>query len=230
MNAGDLLSAVRADLFDLVEPYLWSDEELLRFMDEGHRRLLNDVGGVRDTSSSAMRLTLKAGSDRVKRPSAIIRLERIVLVGIGLLTPGQTNPPAVPDLGRPRRYFINEDDRYLIFDKLADADYTLQLQVLRGAVDTIDSRDAEFDIKDDWVPVIGHWVRYRAYSKPDAESMDVRARDAAKAMYDEEAARAKVAISKARTPVLQVSYGGIGDDIMPGDVYSPRDYNNTLRW
>jgi len=230
VSAGGVLSAVRSDLFDAVEPYLWSDADLLRYMDEGHRRFLNDTGGVRDSSSPSLTLTLAAGSNRIRRPAAIIRLEEIVLVGHHKLHPGKDRAPAVQTVGRPRHYFVNEDDKYLVFDHLADQDYQVQLHVLRGAIDTIDSVDADFDVKDEYLPVVAHWVRYRAYGKPDAETMDVRARDAAKAAYDEEVAKAKVAIGKARTPVLQVRYGGIGGDIMPGELYSARDYANTIRW
>lgn len=230
MNAGDFLSGVRSDLFDVAEPYLWSDADLLRYADEGHRRFLNDVGGVRDGSSPSLTLTLAAGSDRIRRPQAIIRLEEVILVGHHKLTPGQGRAPAVPTPGRPRHYFVNEDDKYLVFDHLADRDYKVQLHVLRGAIDAIDALSSEFDVKDEYLPVIAHWVRYRAYGKPDAETMDVRARDAAKASYAEEMAKAKIAISKARTPVLQVRYGGIGGDIMPGELYSARDYANTIRW
>ena len=74
MNSTELLEAFRLDTADLETPYLWSDEEIYRYLNDAYFQFVRKTGGVADFTSEACEVELSAGEATSGLHRSILRV------------------------------------------------------------------------------------------------------------------------------------------------------------
>jgi hypothetical protein len=220
MNSTDLRDYFRDEMKDDALPYLWSDTEIYRFEDDAQKMFCRLTGGLGDGSTpEVVQLALTDPSGWVAthpsilkirdawrasdgRPIEILNYEDLPARGIRL--DGRTGGVEALIIGmephRARSHPISSDNTAVI-----------QLLVDRLPLKAItDAGDQKFEIDEQHHVALFDWMRYRAYSKQDAETFDRAAADEAKATFEAYCfglAQGEKERAKHKTRV--VTYGGI---------------------
>ena len=74
MDSTSLLALFRADVRDEVTPYLWSDVEVLSYMDDAQKMFCRLQGGIADATSALTHLTVPANTTYVSISPDILKL------------------------------------------------------------------------------------------------------------------------------------------------------------
>lgn len=213
MELSQLLKEARLQrLFDVAEPYLWSQEELVSYFDAAQDKFFELTGWVIDSTSSLTKLTVKAGQGSVARSDRIVRVLNAVV------DDGSENGrplvllPAVPLRrmpGTPNALAVGMDTNAFVFDKVPDVPTTIYMRVERRALEPIESTGSELEVPSAYARTLLDFVEFLAYSKPDTETHDMR--KAREAVDRFAIACDRIAATKRRgtTPVLTTGYGGI---------------------
>lgn len=228
MNSSTLLDAFRADVNDAVEPYLWSDTEVFDYTDDAQKMFTRLTGGISDATSSLTSLAYTAGTTMVPFSDRILAIRHISLASTGreirrynleeLIAPrsgfhrygegpvfstldNTTGPVTAVVLG------IEEFSLRLVhIPTKAD---TLNLLVYRMPLKDITDVDQALEIKEKHHRALLLWMKYRAYSKQDAEAYDKGAADKFEAAFVAYCEGADGEAKRLRHKPRLVRYGGI---------------------
>lgn len=184
MNVADFLAAFRADLQDEEQPYLWSDQELVRYLNAAVQEANERALLTEDRSTTAVCvIPLQAGVATYALHPSVLQVKRVTLRGRPL---DETSIESLDreyrnwesHTGHPRRFIFEQASgsmppqlRLVSTPVAADV---LNLTVYRGALKPLcEDRDTE---KPE-LPVRFHeqlkdWVYRCAYLKQDAETLD----------------------------------------------------------
>lgn len=185
MTFQELIDDARVShLDDAVEPYLWSDEQLLRFAGEAERQACRR-GACTLIFDDSMTITLVADQASYSLDPAILRLERVLwtsTAGVALVektSERSLDNRELPEwrraeAGPPSRYYVR--GRMLFLDRVpTDADVTqdatLNLQVWREPVFEADV-SSEPELQSQHHDALTHWIAYRALMIPDHEGVN----------------------------------------------------------
>lgn len=216
MTADDLLAAFRDDVVDATAPYLWSDAEALRYLDEAQQLFCRQTGGLGDASSPAVtEAAFAAGDSWISLHPAILKTRAAWLAADGrplqlvnyedlaqrgLRLDGQRGPLRALVLGlEPRRARLYPTP---------DADGTLQLVVDRLPLG-LPSDGAALEIDAQHHTGLLLWMKACAYAKQDAETFDqARASDYA-GRFHAYCTQATFERERAMHKTRVVAYGGL---------------------
>ena len=113
MNLGDLLQELRSNLLhdrsDQVagaSDYLWSDDTLVRYIDEAHRRFARRSWIIRDNTSSVTTITTVAGQQSYPLNAAVIAVLSLRMAGDNQDLP-RAGHDALNDYHSPDPLFFN---------------------------------------------------------------------------------------------------------------------------
>jgi hypothetical protein len=213
MNTTELLAVVREELFDLELPYLWSDPILYTYIDDAQKQFCRETYGIEDARS--FKLTIKSdGTVWYAIDPLILKIRDAIDPATGYDVPliaiekmrengyrfdGTVGPLKVLITGMEKGYV-----RALPIPNVASS---VELRTFRLSNDVVAGDD--FEIDPQHVLNLGYWIKYRAYSKQDAETRDDKKAASNKGLFEEYCAKAKVEQSRQRRPVSTVTYGGI---------------------
>ena len=216
MNSTDLLEQFRSDLNDLEEPYLWSDKEILGYMNDAQRMFCRLVGGIGDVSSPFTRLEYTPASDWIATSPLILKYRNATDLATGRqidiwneedMRSRGIRFNGVP--GRVQRLVIGmEEHRARLHNFPAQAG-TIQISVERLPLAKIDAPDQEFEIDEQHHEHLGLWMSYRAYSKQDAETFDRTKSAEFKLKFELYCFEAAAERARAQSKIRVVRYGGI---------------------
>lgn len=216
MNSTDLLAQFRADLNDLEEPFLWSDKEVLGYMNDAQRMFCRLVGGIGDVSSPFTLLEYSPASDWVTLSPLILKIR-------GATDEATGRPVTVwneQDMrshgmrfnkvpGRVTRIVIGlEEHRARLHHYPAQAG-AIQLSVDRLPLAAITALDQEFEIDEQHHEHLAIWMAHRAYSKQDAETFDRTKSAESKIAFEVYCFEAAAERARAHSKIRVVRYGGI---------------------
>lgn len=210
MTPADLFPAFRSDTGDSVEPYLWSDEDLVRYAAAAEFAFVEGVGGVLDRTSVAARGTVKAGVQAVPKHPAVLDVEEARLSDgrkLDVISINKIDPFGAAD-GDPRALVPDADDKHYLLDHVPLADGTLSLVVYRLPLRRVDDKDATMEVPDRYFDTVLSGMKARAYMKNDAETFDRDAADRNEATFQAKIRAAYGAFRRQREPVRVVEYGG----------------------
>lgn len=217
MNSTEIVELFRDTVADTAAPFLWSDEEAFRFLDDAQKTFCRETGGLGDASSSLTQVAYTTASDWVALDPRILH----VLDATDLAT---GKPIEVTDLqgmradglrfnnvpGRVRRVVIGLEPKKLRLHPFPADAGTIQLAVDRLPLDAItDAGDQELEVDEQHHQRLIEWMMHRAYSKQDAETYDKRKADAFKASFLAYCFEAKAERERARGKIRVVRYAGI---------------------
>lgn len=195
MLAERLIEIVREQLDDEAAPPLWTDETLLDFLSEAEEEACRRARLIVDsTTEQICTIALAANTTPLyKLDKRVVFVRRVRLVSNGrILTLKRTR-----DLdcearnwesrtGSPTAFLNDYETGKIRFDRIPTADETAYLQVTRLPLKSITDMNQEPEIHGRWHRALLHWVRYRAYSKRDAETYDEKKAAVANALFEGE--------------------------------------------
>jgi hypothetical protein len=228
-----VLRRLRNELQDIVEPYFWSDEELIDYIDEAQVRFCSDGVPILDSRTEEIcRIEYKAGADVVPYHESIRRILSVVrqdssggLHSVRLLTQENSlqlfpirpsdygvNIDSTRQLNRANDsfdVFTDYDNDYLRLSSPAETPGVLLMQVERLPKDILKECDDILEIRRENIPAILFWASYRAWTKQDSETMDEKAAKRALDMYDIHVGKARIEQKRRTTQPGTMKYGGI---------------------
>jgi len=176
MTLAELRARFRTEENDAVAPYLWSDSELATWINEAQDEACRRALLLVDSRSAAAKASYLAGAEGVDLHPAVIFVRRAALAA--------SNTPLVPKVARsmdeevpgwegamasvPRVFIPDWQTNYLRFWPPAVAAGTVNMTVIRTPLEPAGDGD-DMEIAPRYQPFLLDWVRFRAYSKQDAE-------------------------------------------------------------
>ena len=217
MTPSELLEQFRLDVADVATPYLWEDAEFFRYADEAQKQFTRLTDGIPESTSAAVtEISVTSGTDtyalsplvlKVRaartlsdgRPLDVLNLEDMVTRGNYF--DGRTGIVKVVVTGM-------DVDSVRVWP-MPIADMTVKLSVFRMPLLDITDTSTAFEIAPQHHLNLLPWIKYRAYSKQDAEAFDkTRAADF-KSVFETYCTAVKAEQARARHKPRAVAYGGI---------------------
>lgn len=178
MNAAQILAAFRAARRDEVEPYLWSDDELVGYLNEAVQQACERALLIEDSTSAAASVALAPGQSVYPMHPSVLRIKRAVILGCRLC---ETSIEALDSgwggwetvSGMPRHFVFQQSSPPSIRVTPVPVDnLRLDLTVYRGALTPIDRSDLSQtpEIPERFHVHLLDWMHRCALLKDDAET------------------------------------------------------------
>ena len=184
MTVDDLVMQFRSDADDALLPYLWSSTEVMRWLNEAqHEAALRSRLLLETSDPTITQIALQVGVLTYKLHSSVFELTSIRYKATGdnyscpvtlvtrkeldQISPGwrdQTN-------NRPPKY-VFQDEKTLTLTQAPIATGTIYLEAFRLPLIALDGGAKEPEINAAHHRHLVKWMLHRAFSKPDAETMD----------------------------------------------------------
>jgi hypothetical protein len=237
-TASKLVNRLRDDLQDNAEPYLWSEKELLRYIDEGQIMFCRQGLPIVDSRSPLCTVDVKQGEFEIPYDDRILRLRQVISVeqvndtyvrhrevrlhtqeSFFELAPfySQSN-----DYGRLKQgteiafqpgpvqdVLLDYDADRIRLSRPADRAYTLLLTVERLPLEEVDDCDVEIEVKRMHHPAILAWAAYMAFMRQDSETFDEAAGERFQSLFQYLIGIAQGEHQRRNNTPGRVQYGGI---------------------
>lgn len=213
MNTTELLGVFRAEVFDLVVPYLWSDALIYTYIDDAQKQFCRWTYGIEDARS--FKLSIKAdGTEWYAIDPLILKVrsatdqatgDEVPLIAVekmrerGLKFDGKQGPL--------RALITGLEKGNVRAHPVPNVASVVELATFRLPNDVAAGDDFEIDPQH-ILPLL-HWVKHKAYGVQDAETYDPRKSAESEQKFRDYCAQAKVEQSRVRRPVSTVAYGGL---------------------
>ena len=226
MNTTELYDSFRADVVDFSKPYLWTDDEVWRYMADAQRMFVRLTGGIADFDSEATTLDIVAGESVFNCHPSVLRIMRatrrsnggnievINSTDIGKMRSidyAQVKQLQIDGVAGPVRYMMiganKKFGKWVQTPAEADAVdlmiYRLPLTILDGPEQEISEIDEEHHLH------LLDWMKHLAYKKHDADTFDPKASEVSKLHFEEYIALSKREVERFKHKQRVVSYGGL---------------------
>lgn len=181
MNVADFIAAFRSDLDDAAEPYLWSDADIIRYLNNAVREACERALLIEDSSTydAAIMRTVAGQSIYVLHPS-VIKIKRVAFRGRPLCETSVEQEDRdycrwETTTGEPRRYIANDLQIRLTPTPTTAEDFILTVyrsQLEEFDIDPEVSGEDEPEINAIYHARLLDWVYRCAYLKQDAETLN----------------------------------------------------------
>lgn len=225
MDVKTLISAFRDDVCDDVAPYLWSDKEIIRYVNDAYYMFVRLTGGIPDTYSEAAEVAITAGDSTVSVHSSVLRIMNAHRASDGheveVINPTDLYLLNKDDYGR--RYTLTSvaegEVRYLVIGegqhtgRLINTpieDDTLKLYVYRLPLNSISSTSDSLDEVDSMHHLhLIDWMKHLAYKKQDSETLNPQGSQSALEDFRGYCELCRLEWERAKHKNRIVQYGGL---------------------
>ncbi len=176
MNLRALVDVFRIKAQDNVRPYLWPDDEVAAWFSDAEQEAAIRARLITDHEEIA----IAAGEAGIDLPKCLFDIQYAELrsadgtareiKGTDRVTLDASRPGWRTKTEPPTGYI--HDDRTLTFGAIPDADYTLYLEFFRVPAARLENDSDEPEIAEQHHMALLDWVLFRAYEKPDADTMN----------------------------------------------------------
>lgn len=189
MNTGEIISLFRTEVSDTEMPYLWSDIEVISYLNDAYTMIIRFTGGVPDSTSAVTSIAVPIGSKTVQIGDSIIRIMRAFRESDGeeVAVIEATDSPLVrgangrlsllrvgSSTGPVQFMVLGADRNKAALHPVPAAADTLRLQVRRiPAVKITTMADELVDLGEEHHIHLLHWMKAKAYRKQDSETLDL---------------------------------------------------------
>ena len=227
MESHELLRTFRCDVVDDVEPYLWSNREVYQYINDAYFMFVREMGGIADaTTPEVVDLVASTGvattpihesilrfrtarNTTLKQPITIINIQDtddFVTDDYGLLHREFDST----EQGRPTHMIIGEEDGYVRWMQVPDADYNVKVVVERLPLIPITRERQRFTgVREEHHYHLLKWVRHLAYRKQDADTFNLVKSDQERNDFYEYCELAKREKGTRKHKVRVTRYGGL---------------------
>ncbi len=206
MDGATFIKRFREETFDEADPPLWSDGLILRYLGEAQTAFCRETEGLEDSTSSVCRVAVPAGTATLRLNPKIRKL-RAATWGAAPLTLMSVEQARAEGIilgavrsGTPRLIVTGLGGGRVQLFPTPVQDGTLQLDVFRLPLTTIESASDETEVDDRYAPTLLHYALHRAYSRPDPDTMDRVRADYFLELFKVECAAAEREQGRARKP------------------------------
>lgn len=184
MNVVDFITAFRSELDDIKVPPLWSDEEIVAYLNEAVQEACERAYLIEDRATPTVCVvTLEPGVDTYSLHPSVFQIKRLTFRGRPL---GGTSVQALDDecpgwegrTGQPRAFIFEQASgalpaRVRLVPTPAQAE-PINLTVYRGALKKLsaDMDQCKPEIHERYHARLKDWVYRCAYLKQDVETLD----------------------------------------------------------
>lgn len=177
-NAEDLVERLRLDLDDTETPFLWSDDELYRYVDRAQRQFARLTNVFRDGNPIYAQVALVAGQAQYELNPSILSIELAYLTStrqpMALRNEEEMlaeNPDWRSVTGDPRYIVRIENAASVLISPTPTVADTIQLIVTRLPLGTVSVDNTNLELEDDrHVDVLMLWAKHLAYAKHDVDT------------------------------------------------------------
>jgi hypothetical protein len=228
MLSDELFDAFREDVKDTVAPYLWTDDEVYRYMNGAYKMFVRLIGGVADFTSDITQIAVTTGEVNAEVSPLILKFREARLSSSGRKLDiinysdlSSTGTSANADYGSIRSLFLNRTpgpvvamiigrQRKLVsWVQIPAEDDTVTLDIFRLPLVDITGPGQEFDdVGDEHHEHFLLWMKCMAYGKQDAETFDKGKSGDFREAFVNYTDLADAEAERARSKVRIVSYGG----------------------
>lgn len=179
MDSTSLLALFRSEVRDEVEHYLWSDTEVLGYIDDAQKMFCRLTNGIMDSVSALTSIEVTTGDTFVAYSDKILSIVRgyreidkqpLTIINDDELEGNESILTESP--GRTRILVVGMDASNLRLIPEADDDDTLHLSVRRLPLNNISAVDQALEIQEKHHRHLLLWVKSLAHSKMDAETFN----------------------------------------------------------
>lgn len=216
MTSGEVLALFRQEMNDTLAPYLWSDAEVYRYIDDAQRMFCRKTDGIGEATNPLItEISVTPGTTWVALHPTIkmIRSARRVDTGRPIQV---VNEQDMPELGWfwngatgvVRGLVIGEEkDKAQVYPE-SNETMTVKLLVYRHPLEPIES-DQDFEIGEKHHLHLLHWIKSRAYLKQDSETYNKSKSEEFEGKFLKYCEESKLEDRKEKHKTRIVRYGGI---------------------
>jgi len=236
-SASKLLKNLREDLQDEYDPYLWSDSELLRYIDGGQIEFCRKGIPIFDSSSPLTRLQVTAGKPDLPYHESILDVKSalaryqnevggpytysdlvlsthnhfLARMPLHARDYGATRggESLMFSTGEPFDIFLDVDQNALRLARIPDRDFTVLLSVERLPELEVNDCDVPIEVHRANHPAVLAWAAYQAFLRQDSETFDPQAAARFKMAFDDYATQAQDDKLRRHSTPGPAHYGGI---------------------
>lgn len=183
MTVEELLTEIRLKLHDAVEPYLWADTDLIRYLNNAVDEVCERTRVLQDSTSDVCSITLAADTASYTLDPALFAVRRARIDGqrnpltlvnakdLDRLSPGWDDS-TLASTGTPTHAVFDLGDGTITLHPAPSEEMTLRMTVWRRA---IESEILEDEQDEPAIPARFHrklvdWVLHEAYTHADSEN------------------------------------------------------------
>ena len=194
MNANELADYFRSQVRDDVAPYLWSDEEVLTYMNEAQKMFVRLTNGIYDVSSAACTVTVTAGQKYSTINPAVLEIRKayyiqpvtlykrelkIINLGntstLGTWDYGVYHNPSLEDLpGVVDHMVVGEERGKVRWIHVPTENATVQLAIARLPLTSLSETQLTLEVSDEHHVNLIEWMKHLAYNKQDGDAFNPR--------------------------------------------------------
>ncbi len=204
MNLGELLAEARSRANDNATPSLWSDAEFTSWANEAEREACRRARLIIDsTTLECCRITLAIADPTYELHEKVLFIRRAKLVGrapvlrrVSFQDLDETCPGWEDETGEPRGYIPDMDNLMFRPYPIPTAVGVVNLTITRLPLEDMAAAQDEPEIRSRFHLNLVPWMLYRAYSKQDAETIDLKKAGAFLAEFEAEFGKRSSAIDE----------------------------------
>jgi hypothetical protein len=192
MNANELADYFRSQVRDDVAPYLWSDEEVLTYMNEAQKMFVRLTNGIYDVSSQACLVDVAAGEKFSTLHPAVLEVRKayyvdpnngykrelpiISLADIDSLSTsdyGVYHNPSIQDLPGRVDYMLTGEERGKVrWISVPTENATVELAIARMPLTTLTTTQLVLEVPAEHHVYLIEWMKHLAYNKQDGDAFN----------------------------------------------------------
>ncbi len=202
MDGAAFTKRFREETMDEAEPFFWADGLVLRYLDEAQVEFCRRTEGIEDSTSSLCTLQVPAGAGTAKLSPKILKVRAAVLDSpsrrLDLLSVEDARRTPTVGHGVPRALVIGRGSVQLMPTPTEPC--VIRLDVFRLPLAAVEAPGDEAEVDDRHAPTLMHYALYRAYSRPDPDTMDRVKADYFRQLFDAGCAEARKEQGRVRKP------------------------------
>lgn len=218
MNSTEILDAFREEMRDKEAPYLWSDADIYRYLDDAQKMFCRLTEGIEDSSTESIcRLTVVAGTEWYPLSRKVLKVREVVNTATGrpyeVVNMEKASLQGVLFNGHPGplKLFVTGMEKHKLRAwPLPSEGATVELRVFRLPLEVItDAGDQELEIDEHHHNALLLWMKHLAYLKQDAETFNKSESDEFEAKFRAYCFASMKEQERARRSTGTVVYGGL---------------------
>lgn len=221
MTPVQLAALFRSDVNDLIDPFLWTDDDVYSYMDDAQKMFCRLTDGISDaTTPEVCFINTPQGTDWIDLHASILKIRGATLASDGrdleVINYEDMAGRSLRFTTQPaylRTIIVGMEENKARALRPVAADDAINLLVFRLPLATLIATPAQpqaFEIAEHHHFHLLDWMKHRAFLKQDAECFNRSKATEHDAIFREYCALAKKEQGNKRHKVRQVVYGGIG--------------------
>ena len=190
MNATELSDYFRSQVRDEVDPYLWSDSEILVYMNEAQKMFIRLTNGIYDVTSVACTVAVTAGQKYSTLHPTVLEIRKAYYVDpatsykreLRIISLADTNSlssvdygiyhnPGIQDTPGEVSYMVVGEERGKVrWINVPVADATVTLAIARLPLTSLSDIQLTLEVPDEHHVSLIEWMKHLAYNKQDGDA------------------------------------------------------------